>query len=56
MRSIERKGRHVNHVTEPERESLVFSRQELVAATERIHTNNGVRAGSADMMGVWQGR
>ena len=57
MRSIERKGRHVNHVTEPERESLVFSRQELVAATERILTNNGVRAqGSADMMGVWQGR
>ena len=42
---------------QPERESLVFSRQELVAATERILTNNGVRAqGSADMMGVWQGR
>jgi hypothetical protein len=42
---------------QPEREALVFSRKELVAATERILTNNGVRAqGSPDMMEVWQGR
>ncbi len=42
---------------QPEREALVFARQQLVAATERILTNNDVRAqGSADMMRVWQGR
>jgi S1-C subfamily serine protease len=42
---------------QPERESLVFARKELVAATERILTNNGVRAqGSPAMMEVWQGR
>jgi len=42
---------------QPEREALVFARQQLVAATERILTNNDVRAqGSADLMRVWQGR
>src|ERR1700704_2131881 len=42
---------------QPEREALVFARQQLVAATERILTNNDVRAqGSAALMRVWQGR
>jgi len=42
---------------QPEREALVFSRQELVEDIQRILTNNGVRAqGSPDMMEVWQGR
>jgi S1-C subfamily serine protease len=36
-------------------ETIVFSRAEMVAATEEILTDNGVRAqGSADMLAVWQ--
>src|SRR3984957_6334741 len=38
-------------------ESLVFSRQALVAATDEILTDNGVRAqGSPDMLAAWQGK
>jgi len=38
-------------------EALVFPRKEMVAATEEILTDNGVRAqGSPDMMEVWQPR
>lgn len=38
-------------------EALVFSRQEAVAATEDILTDNGVRAqGSADTLEVWQAK
>jgi S1-C subfamily serine protease len=38
-------------------ESLVFPREQMVAATEAILTDNGVRAqGSADMLAVWQGK
>jgi S1-C subfamily serine protease len=38
-------------------EALVFSRPALVAATDDILTDNGVRAqGSPDMMAVWQGK
>jgi len=38
-------------------ESLVFPREQMVAATEGILTDNGVRAqGSADMLTVWQGK
>ncbi len=38
-------------------ESLVFSRSEMLAATEGILADNGVRAqGSADMMAIWQGK
>jgi S1-C subfamily serine protease len=37
-------------------ESLVFPRKEMVAATEDILTDNGVRAqGSPDTLAVWQG-
>ncbi|MGC3979852.1 MAG: trypsin-like peptidase domain-containing protein [Steroidobacteraceae bacterium] len=37
--------------------TLVFPRQEMVAATEQILSDNGVRnQGSADMMAVWQGK
>jgi hypothetical protein len=33
----------------------VFPRKEMVAATEEILTDNGVRAqGSPDMMEIWQ--
>ena len=36
-------------------ESLVFSRQDMVAATDDILTDNGVRAqGSPAMLAVWQ--
>ena len=36
-------------------EALVFPRKEMVAATEEILTDNGVRAqGSADTLAVWQ--
>jgi hypothetical protein len=36
-------------------EALVFSRQAVMAATDDILTDNGVRAqGSPDMMAVWQ--
>jgi hypothetical protein len=36
-------------------EGLVFPRAKLVAATEEILTDNGVREeGSADMMKIWQ--
>jgi S1-C subfamily serine protease len=36
-------------------QSLVFSRSELLAATDGILSDNGIRAqGSADMMAVWQ--
>jgi S1-C subfamily serine protease len=38
-------------------EALVFPRKEMVAETEEILTDNGVRAqGSPDMMEVWQAR
>jgi len=38
-------------------EALVFSRPEMVAATEEILTDNGVRAqGSPDTMAVWQAK
>jgi S1-C subfamily serine protease len=38
-------------------ESLVFPRAQMVAATEGILTDNGVRAqGSADMLAIWQGK
>jgi hypothetical protein len=38
-------------------ETLVFSRKEMVAATDEILTDNGVRAqGSPDTMAVWQAR
>jgi S1-C subfamily serine protease len=36
-------------------ETLVFSRKEILAATEEILTDNGIRSqGSPDMMEVWQ--
>jgi S1-C subfamily serine protease len=38
-------------------EALVFSRQAIVAATEDILTDNGVRAqGSPDLMALWQAK
>jgi S1-C subfamily serine protease len=38
-------------------EGLVFSRKEMIAATEEILTDNGVRAqGSPDMMEIWQAK
>jgi S1-C subfamily serine protease len=38
-------------------EALVFPRKEMVAATEDILTDNGVRAqGSSDMLEVWQAK
>ena len=38
-------------------EALVFSRQAMMAATDDILTDNGVRAqGSPDIMAVWQGK
>jgi hypothetical protein len=38
-------------------EALVFKRQEMLAATEDILTDNGVRAqGSADTLGVWEAK
>ena len=38
-------------------EALVFPRKEMVAATEEILTDNGVRAqGSPDMLEVWQAK
>jgi hypothetical protein len=38
-------------------EALVFPRAAMVAATEEILTDNGVRAqGSPDTMAVWQGK
>ncbi len=38
-------------------EALVFSRSEVVAATEEILTDNGVRAqGSPDMLKIWQAK
>jgi hypothetical protein len=38
-------------------EALVFSRAALVAATDDILTDNGVRAqGSPDMLAVWQAK
>ena len=38
-------------------ESLVFSRTEMVNATDAILADNGVRAqGSPDTMAVWQGK
>jgi hypothetical protein len=36
-------------------EALVFSRPEILAATEEILTDNGIRSqGSPDMMSIWQ--
>jgi hypothetical protein len=38
-------------------EGLVFSRTAIVASTDEILTDNGVRAqGSADMLAIWQGK
>jgi hypothetical protein len=38
-------------------EALVFARPALIAATDDILTDNGVRAqGSADMLAVWQAK
>jgi S1-C subfamily serine protease len=38
-------------------EALVFSRKDMVAATDEILTDNGVRAqGSADTLGVWNAK
>jgi S1-C subfamily serine protease len=38
-------------------ETMVFPRAQMVAATEEILTDNGVRAqGSADMLGIWTGK
>jgi hypothetical protein len=38
-------------------ETLVFPRKEMVAATEEILTDNGVRAqGSSDTMEVWKAK
>jgi S1-C subfamily serine protease len=38
-------------------EALVFQRREMLAATEDILTDNGVRAqGSADTLGVWEAK
>ncbi len=38
-------------------EALVFPREQMVAATDGILTDNGVRAqGSTDMLAVWQGQ
>ncbi|HEV2701382.1 MAG TPA: trypsin-like peptidase domain-containing protein [Steroidobacteraceae bacterium] len=38
-------------------EALVFPRAQMVAATEGILTDNGVRAqGSSDMLAIWQGK
>jgi hypothetical protein len=38
-------------------EALVFPRAQMVAATEGILTDNGVRAqGSTDMLAIWQGK
>ncbi len=38
-------------------ETLVFPREELLAATEEILTDNGIRsAGSPDMLAVWNGK
>jgi len=37
-------------------EAMVFPRAQMVAATDAILTDNGVRSqGSADMLAVWQG-
>ena len=38
-------------------EAMVFPRAELVASTEGILTDNGVRTqGSADMMKIWEAK
>ncbi len=38
-------------------EAVVFPRKEMVAATDEILTDNGIRAqGSPDMMAIWQGK
>jgi len=38
-------------------ETLVFSRAEIMASTENILADNGVRSqGSADMMAIWEGK
>lgn len=38
-------------------ETLVFSRSELIAATEEILTDNGLRSqGSADMLAIWNAK
>jgi hypothetical protein len=38
-------------------EALVFTRKEMVVATEEILTDNGVRAqGSSDTMEIWKGK
>ena len=38
-------------------EALVFARKEMLAATEEILTDNGVRAqGSTDTLAVWNAK
>ena len=38
-------------------ESLVFQHKELIAATEEILNDNGIRAqGSPDVLAVWDGK
>jgi PDZ domain len=38
-------------------EAMVFPRTQMVAATDAILTDNGVRAqGSSDMLAIWQGK
>ena len=38
-------------------EAMVFPRAQMVAATDAILSDNGVRSqGSADMLAVWQGQ
>jgi hypothetical protein len=40
-----------------EGETMVLPRKEMLAATENILSDNGVRSqGSADMMDVWNGK
>jgi S1-C subfamily serine protease len=40
-----------------DREAIVFSRKELIDATEAILTDNGIRAqGSADLLEIWHGK
>ncbi|HYM36600.1 MAG TPA: trypsin-like peptidase domain-containing protein [Steroidobacteraceae bacterium] len=47
----------VFHFDQKVGETVVFARSEVLAATEEILTDNGVRAqGSPDMLEVWQGR
>ena len=47
----------VIHFDQRSGENIVVPRKDMVAATEAILTDNGIRSqGSADMMGVWEGK